>query len=209
MPSLRRALIIANGALPPRKLTRLLARRSGLVVCADGGANHALTLGIRPGVILGDLDSIRPKTLRAFRTVTLLRIADQESTDLEKAIRHCLKMGYNAIDIAGATGDRVDHTAGALGCLRRFAGRASLKLYDAVGSIETAGRSITLSTRKGEKISLIPLTRCSGVTTTNLRYPLKRGTLELGVREGISNEATARRIRLSVRRGTLLVQRFR
>ena len=125
-----------------------------------------------------------------------------------KAVNHCLRLGYRVIDIAGATGSRVDHTTAGLGCLRRYAGRATLTLHDELGTIQAAGRRTVLRTRKGEKISLIPLTRCSGVTTSNLKYPLRNGMLALGVREGISNVATARRARITVRRGVLLIQRF-
>jgi thiamine pyrophosphokinase len=67
---------------------------------------------------------------------------------------------------------------------------------------------VSIRTSKGAKISLIPVDRCTGVTTTNLKYPLKNALLETGVREGISNEATGRSATVSVAKGTLLLFRF-
>ncbi len=70
-------------------------------------------------------------------------------------------------------------------------------------------KKIEFTATVGEKISLIPLERCKGVTTHNLKYRLQNESLELGIREGISNEATGRKVTISVKRGTLLLYRFR
>jgi thiamine pyrophosphokinase len=46
---------------------------------------------------------------------------------------------------------------------------------------------------------------CSGIVTTGLKYPLKRESLALGVREGSSNEAVAPAVTISCREGSLLL----
>lgn len=201
------ALIVANGAAPPRTLARRLAAAADLVLCADGGANHALRLGLRPDVIIGDLDSITPATARRFRAVPSLRIAEQYSTDLEKTIRYALLHRYADITVVGATGRRLDHTAGNLACFRKFGARCTLRFIDAEGELTLIGRKTDIATRKGELLSLIPLERCTGVTTTGLKYSLRNAVLELGVREGTSNRALAGRAAVSVKRGTLLLYR--
>src|SRR5947207_109302 len=61
-----KALIIANGPLPPKAIIHKLYASSNIVVCADGGANHARTLHIAPDVILGDMDSITASTKKYF-----------------------------------------------------------------------------------------------------------------------------------------------
>jgi len=202
------ALLIANGQLPPRKLVRSLARSAHLIVCADGGANHARRMNLRPDIILGDLDSLSPSTKIAFKNVPLLHIPSQESTDLEKAIRYCLKQHHKSIVVIGASGGRIDHTMGALGIFKKFRSRATITVIDRVGTLMLVRRQIRLSTSVGQHLSLIPLEKCSGITTRNLKYALKNESLELGVREGTSNEATADTVTISVRRGTLLVYRF-
>ncbi len=202
-----RALIIANGSIPAADLTRRTAARSGLIVCADGGANHARELEIVPHVIIGDFDSVVPSTLQYFSGARQLRIADQDSTDLEKAIKFCIEQKASQIDVIGASGDRVDHVTGALGCFKKFP-KAHLELIDSVGTLSRIDGLVTFEAAAGEKISLIPLERCTGITTENLLYPLQDAMLELGVREGISNQAVGRPVTISVVTGTLLLYRF-
>ena len=202
-----KALIIANGLAPTKTIARRLAGMADLVVCADGGANHAARLGIRPDVILGDLDSMTAATARTFRSVPTLLVRDQYSTDLEKAIRYALGRRYAEIDVLGATGRRIDHTAGNLGCFRRFGSRCTLRFVDDEGELSMVRNKAVVEAEKGEIFSLIPLDRCTGVTTANLRYGLTNGVLELGVREGTSNRAIARTVTISLKKGTLLLFR--
>lgn len=203
-----RALIIANGAIPSRSLVRQFIRTAHVVICADGGANHARHHRIRPDLILGDLDSITAATRKYFRHIPTLIIADQETTDLEKALAYCIRERYSHVDILGGTGDRIDHSTGSLGCFKKFGHRISIRLIDDIGILLRVNKFVSLNLRKGEQISLIPLNRCSGVTTTNLKYPLKGDSLELGVREGTSNEALARNVSIRVTKGTLLLYTF-
>ena len=92
---------------------------------------------------------------------------------------------------------------------RRLAALRAVGFIDDDGELLGVGRRMEFTTRRNELLSLIPLSRCSGVTTTGLRYGLRSAVLELGVREGTSNRATATRVRVSVRRGTLLLYRLR
>ncbi|HUL44324.1 MAG TPA: thiamine diphosphokinase [Bacteroidota bacterium] len=203
------ALIIANGTLPPRNIVDTALSTADFIICADGGANHARRLKIIPHLILGDFDSILPSTRRFFQEVQQRRIADQGSTDLEKAIRFSLRHNFTSADILGGLGSRIDHTTGALGCFRKFGERINLRFIDPEGEITLIRKAVTFPAKRGEKISLIPFTPCKGITTRRLRYPLHNGALELGVREGISNEATGTPVSISVRSGVLLLYRFR
>ncbi|MGA2622261.1 MAG: thiamine diphosphokinase [Bacteroidota bacterium] len=204
-----KALIIANGTPPSRFLVRRLASAADIVVCADGGANHARPMRITPDIIVGDMDSITPSTKRQFHRVPTMLVDDQDSTDLEKTIQLCIDMMCTSVDIVGATGDRLDHTTGTLGCFKKFGKKVRLQLFDTVGVVSMIEKKIAFASTVGEIVSLIPLERCEGVTTHNLKYALQNESLELGVREGISNETTGRRVTISVKRGTLLLYRFR
>lgn len=203
-----KALIIANGLIPPRHFLRNLAASVDLVVCADGGANHARRLDIRPDIILGDLDSIAPSTRNVFKNIPLLRIGEQATTDLEKSIEYCLERGCTVIDIAGGIGNRIDHSTSLLGCFRKYHDRVRLREIDAMGELLPVGNRLSLPAKVGDTISLIPLQRCSGITTRNLQYPLKNGTLESGVRDGISNVVTGSPVTVTVKKGTLLFYRL-
>jgi thiamine pyrophosphokinase len=165
-------------------------------------------LKITPDVILGDMDSISDASRKFFRSVKKVPIAEQNSTDLEKALRYCLRHRITSVDIVGATGDRIDHSTCALGCFREFGHLLQMRIVDPLGEMYYVGRRFVISTRKGQKISLIPLNRCMGIYTQNLRYGLRGSTLELGCRNGISNEATGDEVAISVRRGSLILLRY-
>lgn len=208
----RPALIIANGDLPPavivRKLARGISAAAGLIVCADGGTRHAIALGIRPSVIIGDLDSLPAGYRTKLSGVPVVRNRDQENTDLEKAILHSRSEGCGSAVVVGAVGDRIDHSTGALGCFRKYGCLFPLTILDRKGELRLLARDETIALRRGETFSLIPLSRCRGVDLTGAVFPLTGESLELGVREGISNRASGGKIVIRHSSGTLLLYRF-
>jgi len=64
--SLQRIVILANGELPDIDKARSLVHNDDYIICADGGTRHALSLGIKPNLIVGDLDSAEVETLQSF-----------------------------------------------------------------------------------------------------------------------------------------------
>jgi len=198
------ALVLANGKPPSLALLRALRRRVDVFVCADGGANVAAKASLRPDLIIGDFDSVSAATLRKFRSVPRRRLRDQESTDLEKAISWLLQSGIRSITIAGAMGGRLDHLAGNLSVIGKYSRRADIRAVDDDAELLPVGDRRSLPYEPGTTVSLVPLSKCVGVTTRGLRWELRNAALELGVRDGTSNRIIARPATVRVRRGTLL-----
>jgi thiamine pyrophosphokinase len=198
------ALVLANGAVPSRQLLQRALRRAQLFVCADGGANSAFKMRVTPDLIIGDFDSIHAKTLQAFRTVQMKKIKEQNSTDLEKSLTELINRSITQITVLGATGGRFDHAIGNLSALAKFSDKAHITFLDDNGVYRHVGRRIELEMPKGTTISLIPLSKCSGIVTTGLKWNLTNESLELGVRESTSNAAIASSVTISVRRGDLI-----
>ena len=204
----KRALVIANGEPPKKQLLQSLARESGVVICADGGANTALKFGILPDIIVGDLDSIHAEALVKFHKVPTYEDRDDESTDLEKAIAWALRQKYDHIDVIGASGRRIDHSVGNLGVLPKFYPDAVIRFLDDLGELVYVGRGITFDAKRSDVISLIPLSRCEGITTEGLKYALDDEALELGVREGTSNVVVNTPVTIKVQKGHLLLYKL-
>jgi thiamine pyrophosphokinase len=201
----KQALILANGDAPNKSRLLSLLGQCQLFVCADGGANTALKFGLKPDAIVGDMDSIHAETLAKFQHIPRYEHTDENSTDLEKAIAWTIGQQYTHIIVVGATGKRLDHTVGNLGVLVKFYPDALIRLMDDRGEVCFVGREYTFEAPVRSLVSLIPLTRCEGITTKGLEYALDNEALELGIREGTSNVVMANPVVISVKRGNLLL----
>ena len=198
------ALILANGKPPSQKLLREYVRKTDFFICADGGANTAVRYRMKPRLVIGDLDSVRPRILKSLRHDEILRRPAQNSTDLEKAMTYAVGKKFTAITVLGATGGRIDHEVGNLSALAKFSRKARITFVDEFGMLISIGRRSQLRLLKGRLISLIPLTECKGIVTTGLRWNLHHETLRLGYREATSNIANATIVTVRVRSGEML-----
>jgi thiamine pyrophosphokinase len=200
-----RALILVNGQPPSKRLLLRLLKQSAVFVCADGGANTAAQFGLRPDLIIGDLDSIASVTLRKFRGVRTKKISDQNSTDLEKALNWVTRMGYTDIVVSGATGRRLDHSLGNMSALVKFSRKASIRFVDDASELCFVGSECRFEAMPGTVVSLIPLSLCEGIVTHGLKWELKNESLRLGFRESTSNVVKSSPVSIRVRRGDLLL----
>jgi thiamine pyrophosphokinase len=199
------ALILANGKPPSKRLFLKYFKLADLFICADGGANIAARFHCHPHLIIGDFDSITKKTLRKFRSSEIRRRNDQNSTDLEKAFTAALQNKCSTIVVLGATNGRLDHAIGNLSALAKFAHRAAISFVDDSCEIIPVVRAVNFDIPVGTTISLVPLSRCTGIVTKGLRWNLKNESLQLGIRESTSNIVLSPPVGIKVRKGNLAV----
>lgn len=201
----KHALVICNGEMPPKKMLLPILKTRPFIVCADGGANKARSYAIEPHCIIGDLDSITQRTRHYFSSVPVVHVADQNSTDLEKALDYLLENKFSSAVVVGATGARPDHELSNFSILLKYHSRLKLTFFDELCTAEIVQKRIKFPADIGQQISLVPLGRCTGIVTTGLKYPLWNEPLELGVREGSSNEASRDTVEISLKTGSLLL----
>lgn len=198
------ALVICNGDVLSRAEVSSLLNKKPFIVCADGGANKARKLGITPDVIIGDLDSISASTKNFYSGVRTIRVETQDNTDLEKALNYLLKRRCRSAIVIGALGGRPDHSYANFSILKKYHMRLKLLFSDSSCDVQILGKHSRFDLPVGSVVSLMPLGRCGGITTTGLEFPLTNESLELGVREGTSNKVIASPVVISVRKGSLL-----
>lgn len=218
------ALILADGAAPTR--SALDAAWPGwdagiaLVVAADGGARHAVALGVRVTRWVGDGDSIEPGDLAALAAAGIeVQVAppDKDESDAELAILAAVEAGAGTVTILGALGGpRTDHALSNVGLLGHPAliGRAAWLFDERAARVsllvapDAFGRAVAreLEGRPGDLVSLVPDgTSAEGVTTSGLRFPLVAEPLVLGRTRGVSNVRTGPVARITLESGRLLV----
>jgi thiamine pyrophosphokinase len=211
---INRIILIANGNFTDLDFYRSQIKENDYIICADGGAKHALSLGLTPHLIIGDLDSLEESICRLLSegpTQFIKYPSEKDESDLELALLKALDLEPQEIIIWGALGKRVDHFYANLMLLTlSLKSGITTKLIDEDHEIFVTDKTIELKGEKGDYVSLFPFSpQVKGITTTGLKYPLKNETLYLGPTRGLSNEFITTVAKVTIDEGLLLVIKVR
>ncbi len=206
-----RAAVFLNGSADPPDLLRRVAGRADLVVAADGGALHALSVGVVPDLVVGDMDSLGEEGARRVgeRGACLERHPSRkDKMDGHLAVLAASKRGARDLDLLCAAGGRLDAVFALphlLLAAERLGARATV--FAAWGEmlvVEDGCRTVVGG--PGESISVFPLTGAAeGVTLEGFAYPLEGARIEAGDTLGFHNELLGREARVTVKEGALFV----
>ncbi|HEY0275785.1 MAG TPA: thiamine diphosphokinase [Paenirhodobacter sp.] len=175
--------LLGGGVVERADLALALGLAPGLVA-ADGGGDRALDLGLVPDAVIGDLDSLSPAAQTRLGA-RVHHIAEQDSTDFGKCLRHVRARFYLGL---GFTGLRLDHTLAALGEIaRRPDQRVILMSEDE--AIFRAPPRIHIDLPVGERFSIYPFGAVRG-RSTGLRWPIDGLEFTPAGRVGTSNQVT-------------------
>lgn len=187
------AIVVCNGSICDYSYYKKYFEDAELVVCVDGGASHLKKFGIKPDILLGDFDSIKPEDLDYYKdlNVEVLKYgSDKDYTDTEIAVDILIERGFDDIVIIGGTGTRLDHSLANIFLLKKIMDRGLKgRIVNEKNEIFLASGYVRLEREEGLKITLLPLTQeVTGITTKGLLYPLKDERLVMGEGRGVSNE---------------------
>ena len=188
------AVIVANGEFPSASVMHRWIDRAPFVISLDGAANRLLQLGYRPHLIIGDGDSIQPGLTERYG-VEFLKVDEQETNDLSKAVRHLHRRGCRQLMMLGITGRRDDHTLGNISLLVYYLqmGMKAVAVTDWGTFVPCRGNAL-LKTTKGQQVSLFNF-RATGIKSNDLVYPpydttmLWQGTLNEAKSDHLSIQA--------------------
>ena len=206
---MKKCIILANGK-PPRKSIITFFQKNGYdtLICADGGADSALKMGLSPDFIVGDLDSISDAALKKFRAkVEIIQYKRQNDTDVEKCLKFAIKNKFTDVLLAGATGDRLDHTICNLGIVIKFFHKIKISLVAENSYLEAFTGNVKFNSVKGETISLYGFDNKTKITSQGLKYQLKNISLPFGKRESTSNVSTSNKVELKITNGIIFIIR--
>jgi thiamine pyrophosphokinase len=208
------AVVFAGAPLSvtDRLRARIAALGDASVIAADSGAALALAFGLRPDLVVGDLDSLAASTRAELERLGVpfqLHPRAKDATDGQLALEHALSLNPSSVVLLGFLGGpRLDMSLSSVLLLLTTPARVSLLDERNECLLLRGPDAYSWSSEPGELVSLIPLDgECRGVTTNGLRYPLRDEPLVLGHTRGISNEPTARHVGVTVASGALLLTR--
>lgn len=191
--------LVGGGPVSRRDLT-LAGSRAPQMVAVDGGADRLLAAGIMPEAVIGDFDSLSAHARQSIPQERQFYIAEQESTDFDKALRSVSAPFVLALGVWGA---RMDHGFAALNVLVRHRGGPCI-VIGPKDVVFAAPPDLTLSLRPGDPLSLFPLADVSG-HSHGLRWPIAGLNLSPMGRVGTSNEVSQPEVRLNFDRPGMLV----
>ena len=174
------------------------------VIAADGGLAHLEKLGIRPGEIIGDFDSLGyvPEDARVFPV-------EKDDTDAMLAVRRGLSLGYREFYLYGSLdGPRLDHTVANFQTLQYLADHGAVGYLAGNTTLVTVVKNGTIRFPAGTEgtISVFCMgSDAQGVTERGLYYSLEDAPLTAGFPLGVSNHFTGAEAEISVKDGSLLV----
>ena len=206
-----KAIVVAGGDAAADDAAHLAD--ADLVIAADSGAAWLSGIGVRPDLVIGDMDSIDPALLDRLESqgTTIERHAtDKDQSDAELAVDRAVAAEASEVLILGALGgQRVDHELAYLLLLAdpRWEGsRLAIVRGGTTVRALRGGHRLDLDGDEGDLVTLLAVeTEAAGVSTEGLRFPLVGGTLEVGRSRGLSNQVEQVPASVALERGTLLV----
>ena len=164
------------------------------VVCCDGAADaFRRRTGREPCAVVGDCDSLKGR----FNNV--VKVAEQDTNDLEKAVRHCRSRKWNSLVVVGATGGREDHSVGNL--FRAL--DLGVEVATECGLFRPVMGEAAFKVRKGCAVSIFAPHEKTALRSSGLQWPLdslKRPNMH----NATLNRAVASRVRISASRPVLV-----
>ena len=179
------------------------------VIAADKGYHRAIERGIKPDLLVGDMDSLGylPDGIETMRVAT-----EKDFSDGELGVRAAALRGIDTLDIYGAVGGRADHFLYNLHLLKiaKDLGITAVIRSDDCDIYYTEG-NLLLDVTQGDLLSIVPFgDSVHIVKAKGLKYSADDLLLTKKDTRGLSNECTAPSVFVSVGEGgALLLHSFR
>ncbi|MCQ2389763.1 MAG: thiamine diphosphokinase [Kiritimatiellae bacterium] len=188
-------VILAAGDFPrPGGVARRLLETAAHVVCCDGAADaFRRRLGRVPDAVVGDCDSLKG------RFPCVVRVADQDTNDLEKAVRYCRSRGWRSPVVVGAVGKREDHTVGNV--FRAL--DLDVEIVTDFGRFTPFCGRKSFRTSKGQAVSVFAPDPATRMTSKGLEWPLD-GVRFANLHCATLNRATGARVTIESDRPALV-----
>jgi thiamine pyrophosphokinase len=183
----QKPVLLLGGGDVTRSLVNATLRFAPILVAADGGANVAAAMGLRPEAVIGDFDSILPETRAALDPASLHHVPDQDTTDFEKCLT---RIDAPLILGVGFTGARSDHALAVWNAMVRHADRPCV-IVSRDDVVFVGPREMVLDLDPGTRVSLFPMAEMRG-RSEGLRWAIDRVDFAPDRRIGTSNAATGR-----------------
>lgn len=187
-----KALVFLGGDFPSEQLIRRSMDGASKIYCADSGFDALIPLGIRPDMVIGDMDSLSEegKILLEREKINYRKLnPEKDETDTYTVLRQALRDGVTEMVLFGAVGNRQDHQLATFYLLEFLnqKGCRGMILDDGNSILYGEEESIILPREYYDYLSIIPISEEVTVSTEGCYYEIKNTTLYRNYPRGVSN----------------------
>lgn len=178
-------------------------KKYDFIIAADGGANYCRELKIKPNIIIGDFDSITSETQKYFTLVPQIKIAEQETTDLEKVLlyvkNNVKKDEIEIIDIFCALDTkRIDHFFALTNLLKDYA-NWPIQMVSNDFTLEVVSQDKNLINCQNKIVSIFPLEHAEHLELIGFKWPLR------GKQISVSNIVISNEAKIKIQNGKIIL----
>lgn len=157
-------VILAAGDFPGRggEARRILDAAKRVICCDSAADAFRRNCGREPFAVVGDCDSVKG------RFGNVVRVEEQDTNDLAKAVRFCREKGIGNLVILGATGKRDDHSLGNIFRALDFA----IDVVTDYGRFTVLDGIKTYRVKPGSGVSVFAVDPETEMTSKGLKWPL-------------------------------------
>ena len=114
-------MLLIGGEGPERRRVESLLLECELIVAADSGLDLADRLGLKPDVVVGDMDSLSDRRKLDDFSADKVHLfpCDKDETDTEIGLRYFCERGFERVFLVGGGEGRLDHLLGILALFER------------------------------------------------------------------------------------------
>ncbi|GIS15013.1 MAG: thiamine pyrophosphokinase [Alphaproteobacteria bacterium] len=163
-------VVLIGGGPVARTIPNLI---KGLpIVAVDGGLDSCINYSMVPNYFIGDMDSASSsaKQYAKLNKIPSNFVAEQETTDFEKALMYVDAAGYVCL---GFLDGRLDHSLAVLHVIQKQSQKRPILLLGSEDVVLTGPNDFCISLPVGERVSIWPLGKVSFEYSTGLLYSLK------------------------------------
>jgi len=202
-------LFVLGGSTPSDELLAWRYEEADHRVAVDSGFLAFRNAELKPDVLIGDMDSCSlDESREPDASLRVIKLSDQDTTDFEKALEWMdNETRTGKLVILGGLGGRSDHFLSNLltACCQEPA--LEITFDDEKEWIRrvTGQTPLRLVGRNRAHVSLLPLTPCSKVSTTGLKWNLEERDLSHDEGSSQSNLGVSDLVTVSCSSGNLFV----
>jgi thiamine pyrophosphokinase len=183
------------------------------MVAANGGSRFFVKCGIRPDLIIGDLDSAVALPIHLVAGVELVKFPPRkDKTDSQLALEYCLENGARSVDLVMPDFGQPDHYLGNLMLLNLSLVRRSVAAVRVVSekyqAVILQDNHLALAGCKGDLISVLPVEKRIELTCEGMEYEVNRLKVRPGETVALRNQVRIGKARMAVRGRALVIHQF-